>query len=473
MNPDQITQPTEVANSNSALRGPNKNKVESQILTELEHGHYLKTDHKPTIISAISAISKKNTDNIRLIHDCSRPIGKAVNDFAPSDTFRFETIQDAASLVGKQYFMAKIDLSNAYRSVKIHPSNFKATGLQWIFEGDTKPTYLTDTRLMFGSSRAPYIFNKLSQAVKCIMASKGYRNIKVYLDDYFICESSFDQCLRTLNALLRILRQLGFQINYNKVVGPTQRLTYLGLSLCSISMTIEVPNEKLDEIRTILSKTCTSKYITKVQLQSLVGKLNFIQQAIYGGRVYLRRLIDRIHKLNRPWHKSRVTCDMRADIEWWLHFMDIFNGTISIQNDRASQSLAIDSCNMAGGAFFGGDWMYVPWNQPEVANLHINFKEVLVLEPAVHKWGHLWSNQTIYVHSDNQCAVSIINKGTSSNPFIMSSLRRIFWASAIYNFRLRAVYYRGVHNKLADSISRLHEPNGLDRFTHILASTYY
>ena len=50
----------------------------------------------------------------------------------------------------------------------------------------------------------------------------------------------------------------------------------------------------------------------------------------------------------------------------------------------------------------------------------------------------------------------------------MNSLRNVFWMSAIYNFRLKAVYYPGKFNTVADSISRLHEKDGYKRLTNAL-----
>ena len=40
----------------------------------------------------------------------------------------------------------------------------------------------------------------------------------------------------------------------------------------------------------------------------------------------------------------------------------------------------------------------------------------------------------------------------------MKYLRYVFWLSAVYNFRLRAVHVPGVENVLSVMISRLHEP---------------
>ena len=97
---------------------------------------------------------------------------------------------------------------------------------------------------------------------------------------------------------------------------------------------------------------------------------------------------------------------------------------------------------------------------PEAKPLHINYKEVLALEPAAHIWASACKDKKVYIHSDNQAAVAIINKGSSKDPVVMSSLRRIYMLSAIFNFRLVAVYYPGRHNQIADAASRLHEPGG-------------
>ena len=83
--------------------------------------------------------------------------------------------------------------------------------------------------------------------------------------------------------------------------------------------------------------------------------------------------------------------------------------------------------------------------------------------------GPLFANHRVFVHCDNICAVATLNKGMSHNPIVMASLLRIFWLSAIYNFRLKAVYYPGSHDIVADRISRLHEPNG---YYNLLSGNY-
>lgn len=450
-------------NYKSATNKPVCELVEKQIKVEIEHGHYKLVTEKPTIVSAIGAIPKKdNKQKIRIIHDCSRPSGNALNDYASTSTFKYQNLQDAVDVITPGCYLAKLDLSNAYRSVKIHPSNYNFTGLKWKFKNQTKDTYMVDTRLPFGASKSPEIFNKLTQAVCKIMAKRGKEKVIAYLDDFLVVSQTFQGCMEMLTDLMQLVRELGFSINYNKIEGPSKQLTFLGISLDTESMSMSLPVQKLEEFKTCVQTTLTKKSVTKRQIQSLIGKLNWCTQCVYGGRFHMRRLIDKVIDLKCSWHRTRVTKDMKDDLKWWENYMKIFNGSCQMVDARPGTPVSIDSCPVAAGAVFHKDWIYTSWeNKGHISPLHINFKEVLALEPAVHRWSHLWTNKKVYIHCDNMAAVSIINRGSCRNRIVMSSLRRIFWKSAIFNFRLKAVYYPGIYNELADTVSRLHEPKKL------------
>ena len=124
------------------------------------------------------------------------------------------------------------------------------------------------------------------------------------------------------------------------------------------------------------------------------------------------------------------------------------------------QSVFTDSCNLAAGGFFEGDWFYLnwEWDWPLVSKLHINSKELLAVYLAIRRWAPLWQNKRIYIQSDNVTTVAAINRGTSRNPFLMACLRELFWLSAQFNFHITARHLPGIVNTLADTISRLHEP---------------
>ena len=143
-------------------------------------------------------------------------------------------------------------------------------------------------------------------------------------------------------------------------------------------------------------------------------------------------------------------------------------------NNVPTADVQTDACNIGAGSFFRGDWYYhsFVFDKPEVANLHINFKEVLTICFAAKHWAPSWSGQHIVIHSDNTTAVSILNKGSCKNHVVMGFLRELFWLSAIYNFRITAKHIPGHKNVIADAISRLHEPYYLDRFCRLLLPWY-
>ena len=275
-------------------------KVEQQIHEELDNGRYIVVTSKPKIVSALGAIPKKRSNDVRLIHDCSRPSGNAVNDYAVNSHFKYQSMQDAVDPIKPGYFLGKIDLAHAYRVVEIHESNYQATGLRWTFQGDQSPTYLVDSRLPFGARRSPEIFNELTQSVRHIMTEMGYPGVIAYLDDFLCVAPSQDECTKTMNELRGVLRALGFHINYNKIEGPNQRLTFLGIVLDSTKMTLELPMDKINDLQSTLQKFYTRTKVTKVQIQALAGKLNWATQCIYGGRFHLRRLIDSYTPLKKP-----------------------------------------------------------------------------------------------------------------------------------------------------------------------------
>ena len=107
---------------------------------------------KPLVISALGAIPKDD-GKVRIIHDLSRP-NMGVNQFGDSSSCSYLTIDHATGKLPKNGFMSKVDLRAAYRSVPIHPRNYGYMGLSWIFGTSHNRTFMTDTRLPFGSKKA-------------------------------------------------------------------------------------------------------------------------------------------------------------------------------------------------------------------------------------------------------------------------------------------------------------------------------
>lgn len=145
-----------------------------------------------------------------------------------------------------------------------------------------------------------------------------------YLDDFLIIADTKVACQHAYEELIKLLEDLGFQINWDKVVRPCQRLTFLGIETDTVRRQLMLPKSKLCELRLLLSETTTKRSTTKQDLQSLVGKLNFATHVVFGGRTFLRRMIDNVHHMQRPHHHVGINAQMRADLGWWTECLGVF-----------------------------------------------------------------------------------------------------------------------------------------------------
>ena len=76
LNPtDVVYEPAEMEHYISFTDDSVRDKVEQVIEEEIAFGNYVVVQDRPVIVSALGAIPKPDS-KVRLIHDCSMPIGK-------------------------------------------------------------------------------------------------------------------------------------------------------------------------------------------------------------------------------------------------------------------------------------------------------------------------------------------------------------------------------------------------------------
>ena len=339
-------------NYHSATNPLVREKVESTIQAEISEGNYKVSSVKPLIISALGSVQKPDSSDIRLIHDCSMPKGKGLNSYITFEHHKFSTIDDAVKLTKPGYFLAKIDLHHAYRSIPLHPSSYRATGLKWKFSNHSHFTYLFDTRLPFGASSSPSIFHRVTQSVKRMMHRRGFHGILVYLDDFLIVAPTEQECQLAFATLSKLLLDLGFRLSEHKVTPPTQCLPFLGIEINTNKCTLKVPSRKLQDIKSSITTFLHKRSASKRQLQQLAGRLNWAAKVVYGGRTFLRRILDLMNTLESSTSKCRLTLEFHRDIQWWAEFLDSFNGKCHFLSELPIVDVQTDSSSFAAGCVF-------------------------------------------------------------------------------------------------------------------------
>ena len=183
------------------------------------------------------------------------------------------------------------------------------------------------------------------------------RNYNVHQLDYiYISHETTEGCQRALNTLLSLLRELGFSIAWDKVEGPSQTITFLGILINSTSMSLHLPQEKVEAYKDLLQSFLTRPRASYRQLQQLAGKLSWASHIVKGGRIYLQRVLDLMRPLKHPHHKVRLTSDFFEDIKWWLNLLQVCNVTYFIKPDGQAREVFTDACQTGAGMVSGTDW---------------------------------------------------------------------------------------------------------------------
>ena len=92
--------PVQCENYTSARPGSTLyHQATKQVLKEIQMGHYEVVPTSPEIIRLMGGIPKPD-GGVRLIHDCSQPPGKSVNDYCTTEwKQKYSRVHDAAALV--------------------------------------------------------------------------------------------------------------------------------------------------------------------------------------------------------------------------------------------------------------------------------------------------------------------------------------------------------------------------------------
>jgi hypothetical protein len=153
------------------------------------------------------------------------------------------------------------------------------------------------------------VFEKFSTFIQWAVEyeSDNKPSILHYLDDFlFGGKSETTQCQETMHTFEQVCTSLGIPIANEKTKGPSTVITFLGVEFDTINMELRLPSEKLQKLQLQLDHILYKDKITLLQLQSLLGSLNFACRVVRPGRVFLRRLYDVSTLVKRQHHKIPI-----------------------------------------------------------------------------------------------------------------------------------------------------------------------
>ena len=123
----------------------------------------------------------------------------------------------------------------------------------------------------------------------------------------------------------------------------------------------------MQEVRQLCDAWLGKQWYDRTQLESLIGKLQFVAACVRPGRVFISRLLNILREM--PQGSVRTVSDqIRADVRWWLKFLPTFNGVAVTWMDQMlhQDSVISSDASMTGIGGYLVDSQYFHLRVPTV-----------------------------------------------------------------------------------------------------------
>ena len=412
-------------------------------------------------ISPLSSRPKKDCAERRIIVDFSWPLGRAVNDGIDKDVYMgdpmklryptLDTFTRRVAQLGRGAAVFKKDMKSAFRQLWGDPFDYSLMLYQW--EG----SYYVDLAVSMGMRSAPSCCQRVISAIRFIHMKSGYWLMN-YIDD-FIGAERWTMVWDSYYKLGQLFSKLGAVEALSKASQPDTQVVCLGTLVDTLSMTIQVMPERLVEIMHILQQWRHREFATRKQLESLIGKLQFITQCVRQGRVFISRLLNWLRTMHSRVQKYEVPYEARRDIRWWYLFLPKYNGTSILwylNVVEVDSKLATDSCLFGCGGISEGQFYRArfPKELQECNQNNIAVLEMYAILVGLKLWSNTLAGYRFKISCDNMACVQLINNGRARDPQMQNCLRELAYVTATIGCQVRAQHIIGENNFEPDVLSR-------------------
>lgn len=445
---------------------PNKHMLE-KFQGELDSGRIIGPFKDPPftdlMVSPIYVIPKPNTTKWRMIFNLSSPKGASVNDNIP-DVKRCVAYTDVRSVVShivslhntNEVFMAKLDISDAYRLVPIAKSDWKYLGIH------LDSGYYIDRRLPMGAGSSCQIFQRISDMLQWLFVKIQNCHCRVfnYLDDFLIVAVGQEACNTALETIMAVSKVVGIPMAPHKIERATQAITFLGIGIDAKDCSLYIPEEKREKTLAQLNSFLNRKKARVLDWQKLLGKLCHLSQVVVAGSVFLSSVYGSLKGvLSTQQHLFRtISAETRGDLAVWQHFL-----TDTIPGKRFSYmvggtptyTIFTDASGSTGfGATMDEQWFCGTWPDTFWSSLNIAVLELYPVLISLNIWLSGISNSIVAIRTDNKALVPVLTRLYCKDATIRKLLRPIALLSMKNNLLIIATHIEGKKNIKADLLSR-------------------
>ena len=159
-------------------------------------------------------------------------------------------------------------------------------------------------------------------------------------------------------------------------------MSFLGVLFNTLTMTMEITPERLVEIRNLVKSWLKRDTASLKQVQSLLGKLNFIPACVKPSRIFISRLLIWLRSIySSSEFLHLIPHFVKKDLIWRDRFLPLYNGISRMEYENWSKPDSIfssDSCLTGSGGFWNGCYFHAQFPESIIRKcLHIGILEIL------------------------------------------------------------------------------------------------
>ena len=439
--------PSKVILKNNRSSLDNDSFVQEAIGDLLKSKAIVETDKIPYVVNPLTVA--QNTNKKRLVLDL-----RHVNECLVIDKIKFEDWKVALQYAELDNFMFSFDLKSGYHHVDIHEDYQKYLGFCWNFNGVNRYFYFTV--LPFGLATAGHIFTKIMRCLVKHWREAGLRCI-VYLDDGLIFSPN-EALAKIHSALVKSdLASSGLVDNEDKSTWiPTQCLIWLGVGIDLSEGFLYITNRRIESVYVLIKKALFRSRLTARKLACIVGKI-ISMSLVFGNITSLMLRYSHMAIINRnSWDfyfqlDDKVLCELR----FWLDNLRKLNVRLLSNCVQTQRVVYSDASNSGCGGYVvdvHGSECFRAW-RPGEASMSSTYRELMGVFTVMQSVTSMLQGKKIKWYTDNQCVVSIINKGSMKSHLHKVSLE-IYQFAIQHNMDLYMEWIPRCQNERADLISR-------------------
>ena len=145
-----------------------------------------------------------------------------------------------------------------------------------------------------------------------------------YIDDSYLQGPSFDDCSNNVQDTVHLFSKVAFLLNKEKsILVPSHELTFLGLILNSLMMTVRPTPEKAEKLKQKCSAVLTKTHLSIHDVSEVICLMVSMFPGVEYAQLFYRSLeIDKIKALKESrgnYNSVMILSDTSViDLKWWI-----------------------------------------------------------------------------------------------------------------------------------------------------------